>query len=207
MRDSYWIFDTDDDQIEVTWKDIQASSLCQSPIAKTSSFLQHPIFKSYSSEHKITRYMKKLKNRDISLVHSTNPLGSCTMKLNTTREMLPASWPSVTNVHLFVPMFLAQGYQPLMSELKYDLCEMCEITGYDSISFQLNSGAQGEYAGLRVIKAFLEHEGQRNVGIILFSAYGTNPASAQMAAWLLSRLTWSRTDQSIWIIWGKIAEA
>lgn len=180
IRDLCWIFDADNDRVQVSWEDIQASSLANSPIARKSSFLQHPVFQSYRSEHQLTRYMKKLENRDISLVHSMIPLGSCTMKLNATTEMLSASWPSVTNVHPFVPASQAQGYQQLISELEYDLCE---ITGYDSISFQPNSGAQGEYTGLRVIKSFLQHqgEGQRNVCLIPVSAHGTNPASAHMA--------------------------
>ena len=183
MRDLCWIFDADSEDIKVSEQDIKSSSQIlskSSSIARTSSFLQHPIFTSLRSEHKITRYMKRLENKDISLVHSMIPLGSCTMKLNATTEMLPASWPSITNVHPFVPISQAQGYMQLINELEYDLCQ---ITGYDAISFQPNSGAQGEYAGLRTIKAYLDSKGEhkRNVCLIPVSAHGTNPASAQMA--------------------------
>lgn len=180
IKDLCWVFDADSKEIKVDATDIQSLSLLSSSIARTSPFLTHPIFNSMRSEHKITRYMKRLENKDVSLVHSMIPLGSCTMKLNATTEMIPSSWPSIANVHPFVPMSQAAGYAQLTSELEYDLCE---ITGYDSISFQPNSGAQGEYAGLRVIKAYLESKGetQRNVCLIPVSAHGTNPASAQMA--------------------------
>ena len=187
LRVLSWIFDVDSEDIQVSQEDIKSSSAIlskTSPIARQTPFLQHPIFNSFRSEHKITRYMKRLENKDISLVHSMIPLGSCTMKLNATTEMLPASWPSFTDVHPFVPISQAQGYLQLISELEYDLCQ---ITGYDSISFQPNSGAQGEYAGLRTIKAYLESQGetQRNVCLIPVSAHGTNPASAQMAGMIV----------------------
>lgn len=180
LSDLCWIFDADTDRITVTAKDIKERSLLTSPLKRTSSFLTHPVFSSCRSEHKITRYMKRLENKDISLVHSMIPLGSCTMKLNATCEMLATSWPEFTNVHPFVPISQATGYQELISQLEYDLCQ---ITGYDGISFQPNSGAQGEYAGLRVIKAYLDSIGQsqRNICLIPVSAHGTNPASAHMA--------------------------
>ncbi|KAM4052127.1 glycine dehydrogenase (decarboxylating), mitochondrial [Anomaloglossus baeobatrachus] len=147
---------------------------------RTSKFLMHTVFNSYHSETNIVRYMKRLENKDISLVHSMIPLGSCTMKLNSSSELTPITWSEFANIHPFVPLDQAQGYQQLFKELEKDLCE---ITGYDKISFQPNSGAQGEYAGLAAIKAYLSAKGEphRTVCLIPKSAHGTNPASAQMA--------------------------
>lgn len=147
---------------------------------RTSQFLTHPVFNTHQSETNIVRYMKKLENKDVSLVHSMIPLGSCTMKLNSTTEMMPCSFPGFTNIHPFAPSEQTLGYRQLLVELERDLCE---ITGYDRISFQPNSGAQGEYAGLRAIMSYLEGKGetQRDVCLIPLSAHGTNPASAQMA--------------------------
>ncbi|PIO34763.1 hypothetical protein AB205_0000090 [Aquarana catesbeiana] len=147
---------------------------------RTSKFLAHTVFNSYHSETNIVRYMKRLENKDISLVHSMIPLGSCTMKLNSSSELAPITWLEFANIHPFVPLDQAQGYQQLFRELEKDLCE---ITGYDNISFQPNSGAQGEYAGLAAIKAYLNGKGEhhRTVCLIPKSAHGTNPASAQMA--------------------------
>ncbi|KAM5191340.1 glycine dehydrogenase (decarboxylating), mitochondrial [Mantella aurantiaca] len=147
---------------------------------RTSKFLAHAVFNSYHSETNIVRYMKRLENKDISLVHSMIPLGSCTMKLNSSSELAPITWLEFANIHPFVPLDQAQGYQQLFRELEKDLCE---ITGYDKISFQPNSGAQGEYAGLAAIKAYLTGKGEhhRTVCLIPKSAHGTNPASAQMA--------------------------
>lgn len=124
--------------------------------------------------------MKSLENKDISLAHSMIPLGSCTMKLNATTEMLPCSFKEFTDIHPFAPESQALGYKQLFEELEKDLCA---LTGYDSISFQPNSGAQGEYAGLRAIKCYHESRGEshRDVCLIPISAHGTNPASAQMA--------------------------
>jgi len=147
---------------------------------RTSQYMTHPVFNTHQSETDIVRYMKRLENKDVSLVHSMIPLGSCTMKLNSTTEMMPCSFPGFTNIHPFAPPDQAFGYRELFEELERDLCE---ITGYDHISFQPNSGAQGEYAGLRAIMSFLESKGEtnRNVCLIPLSAHGTNPASAQMA--------------------------
>lgn len=143
-------------------------------------YLQHAVFNMHHSETRIVRYMKSLENKDVSLVHSMIPLGSCTMKLNSTTEMMPCSLSGFTNIHPFVPVDQAQGYKILFKELKNDLCS---ITGYDDISFQPNSGAQGEYAGLRAIQCYHESRGDinRKVCLIPISAHGTNPASAQMA--------------------------
>lgn len=149
-------------------------------LKRDSVFLTHPVFNSHRSEAQLVRYMKSLENKDISLTHSMIPLGSCTMKLNATSQMIASSWPEFSKCHPFQPTDQCQGYMKLFQELdKY----LCEITGYDRISFQPNSGAQGEYAGLRVIKSYLESIGQseRNVCLIPISAHGTNPASAQMA--------------------------
>ncbi|XP_078043895.1 glycine dehydrogenase (decarboxylating), mitochondrial [Augochlora pura] len=155
-------------------------NLNRSCFARTTPYLQHPVFNSHRSETRIVRYMKSLENKDVSLVHSMIPLGSCTMKLNSTTEMMPCSLPGFTDIHPFVPIEQAKGYQELFAELERDLCA---ITGYDNISFQPNSGAQGEYAGLRAIQCYHEsrQEKHRQVCLIPISAHGTNPASAQMA--------------------------
>lgn len=151
-----------------------------SSMLRTTSFLEHPVFKLYHSEHELLRYMKRLENKDLSLVHSMISLGSCTMKLNATSEMIPVTWPEFAHIHPFAPKDQAEGYGELINEL-HDW--LVEITGFHSVSFQPNSGAQGEYAGLMVIKSYLEGTGQpnRNVALIPSSAHGTNPASAVMA--------------------------
>jgi len=156
------------------------SILSSNEFQRTSPYMTHPVFNTHHSETDMVRYMKRLENKDVSLVHSMIPLGSCTMKLNSTTEMMPCSFPGFTNLHPFAPPDQAYGYRHLFEELERDLCE---ITGYDHISFQPNSGAQGEYAGLMAIMAYLESKGEtkRNVCLIPLSAHGTNPASAQMA--------------------------
>lgn len=160
--------------------DVRQNSISRSEFKRTSQFLTHPVFNSHHSETRIVRYMKILENKDISLVHSMIPLGSCTMKLNSTTEMMPCSFKHFTDIHPFAPVDQSLGYHQLFEELEKDLCA---ITGYDKISFQPNSGAQGEYAGLRAIQCFHEanNQGHRDVCLIPVSAHGTNPASAQMA--------------------------
>jgi len=147
---------------------------------RTDAVFTHQVFNSYHSESKMMRYLKRLENKDISLVHSMIPLGSCTMKLNAASELLPITMPSFANLHPFCPTSQAQGYYEMLTELEKDLCE---CTGFAAVSLQPNSGAQGEYAGLMVIKAYHESRGdkQRNKMIIPSSAHGTNPASAVMA--------------------------
>ncbi|NWF90306.1 MAG: aminomethyl-transferring glycine dehydrogenase [Ignavibacteriaceae bacterium] len=147
---------------------------------RSSEYLRHPVFNSYHSETEMMRYIKSLEAKDLSLVHSMISLGSCTMKLNSAAEMFGVSWPEFSNIHPFSPLEQAEGYLELFKELEKDLCE---ITGFSAISLQPNSGAQGEYAGLMVIRAFHESRGesQRNVILIPSSAHGTNPASAVMA--------------------------
>ena len=163
---------------EVTYK---ASTLIPSSnLKRTSAFLTHPTFNSYHSESEMMRYIKRLENKDLSLVHSMISLGSCTMKLNAASELLPLTWPEYASIHPFVPVNQAQGYAELIEQLNKDLSE---ITGFARMSFQPNSGAQGEYAGLMVIRAYHIANGNahRNVALIPSSAHGTNPASAAMA--------------------------
>jgi glycine dehydrogenase len=163
---------------EVTYK---ASTLISSSnLKRTSAYLTHPTFNSYHSESEMMRYIKRLENKDLSLVHSMISLGSCTMKLNAASELLPLTWPEFASIHPFVPVNQAQGYTELIEQLNKDLSE---ITGFARMSFQPNSGAQGEYAGLMVIRAYHIANGHehRNVALIPSSAHGTNPASAAMA--------------------------
>lgn len=153
----------------------------QRPLLKTraSAILQHPVFNTYHSESEMMRYIKRLENKDLSLTHSMISLGSCTMKLNAASELMPISWPEFAHIHPFVPQDQAMGYQEIINELDKSLSE---ITGFAKMSFQPNSGAQGEYAGLLVIQAYHQSRGQahRNVALIPTSAHGTNPASAAM---------------------------
>ncbi len=147
---------------------------------RESRFLEHEVFNTYHSETAMMRFIKKLERKDISLAHSMIPLGSCTMKLNAAVEMLPLSWGELGNVHPLQPKEQVEGYMELIKELEHDLAV---ITGFDACSLQPNSGAAGEYAGLKTIKGFLEANGgaHRNIMIIPTSAHGTNPASAAMA--------------------------
>ena len=148
-------------------------------LTRKSEYLRHPIFSYYHSETEMMRYIKRLENKDISLANTMIPLGSCTMKLNAAAEMIPISWPEFAKPHPFTPLDQMAGYQQMISELE-DM--LAEITGFDNVSMQPNSGAQGEYAGLLAIKKYLNSLGaiNRNVCLIPTSAHGTNPASAQM---------------------------
>ncbi|HBN14855.1 MAG TPA: glycine dehydrogenase (aminomethyl-transferring), partial [Pseudohongiella sp.] len=148
-------------------------------LQRQSEYLQHPVFNRYHNETDMLRYLKRLENRDLSLTHAMIPLGSCTMKLNATAEMQPVTWPEFSKPHPFVPREQVKGYLQMISELEDMLAEIC---GFDAVSMQPNSGAQGEYAGLLAIRRYLDSQGQqhRNVCLIPSSAHGTNPASAQM---------------------------
>jgi glycine dehydrogenase len=149
-------------------------------LPKINPILEQNVFNSYHSETEMMRYIKKLENKDLSLVHGMISLGSCTMKLNAATEMEPITWPEFANLHPFCPVNQTQGFQQIFKELEEDLSE---ITGFDQVSLQPNSGAQGEYSGLMVIRAYhiSNNEGHRNICLIPTSAHGTNPASAVMA--------------------------
>ncbi len=157
--------------VNYTWNDA---------LLRKSLYLTHPVFNSYHTEHEMLRYIKRLEAKDLSMVHSMISLGSCTMKLNATTEMIPVTWPEINQLHPFVPLDQAKGYETILNELSKDLIE---ITGFHGISLQPNSGAQGEYAGLMVIREYFKHHNQthRNIALIPSSAHGTNPASAVMA--------------------------
>ena len=149
---------------------------------RETPYLTHPIFHMNRSEAEMTRYMRRLADRDLALDRAMIPLGSCTMKLNATAEMIPLTWAGIANLHPFVPLNQAEGYTALTNQL---MDQLCTITGYDAMSLQPNSGAQGEYAGLLTIRNYHEArgEGERHICLIPSSAHGTNPASAHMAGW------------------------
>ena len=160
---------------------IEAQIFALKPAIKmrSSTILQHPVFNTYHSESEMMRYIKRLENKDLSLTHSMISLGSCTMKLNAASELIPITWPEFAHMHPFVPIEQAAGYQEVIAELDSALSE---ITGFAKMSFQPNSGAQGEYAGLLVIQAYHQSRGDahRNIALIPTSAHGTNPATAAM---------------------------
>ena len=159
--------------------DASAPSLIPQALRRTSGFLTHPVFNTHHSEHELLRYMRALADKDLAMDRTMIPLGSCTMKLNATAEMIPVTWPEFGNLHPLAPADQAQGYRQLIDELE---AMLVECTGYDAVSLQPNSGAQGEYAGLLAIRAYhrARGEGHRDICLIPESAHGTNPASAQM---------------------------
>ena len=182
---------TTPDIVEAVWRafggslayaDIEAGARDALPneLKRSSPFLTHPVFHAHRSETELLRYMRKLSDRDLALDRAMIPLGSCTMKLNATSEMIPLTWPEFGSLHPFAPREQAEGYHALFARLEKWLCD---ITGYDAISLQPNSGAQGEYAGLLAIRAYHAARGEphRKVCLIPSSAHGTNPASASMA--------------------------
>jgi glycine dehydrogenase len=165
---------------EVSDFEAGVAPLIPAELRRTSPFLAHPVFNTHHSETAMLRYIRSLSDKDLALDRSMIPLGSCTMKLNATSEMIPITWPEFANIHPFAPQDQLQGYAELDEQLR---AWLCQATGYAGISLQPNAGSQGEYAGLLVIKAFFEANGQshRNICLIPSSAHGTNPASAQMA--------------------------
>jgi glycine dehydrogenase len=156
------------------------ASLIPPSLARTSAFLTHPVFNRHHSETDMLRYIRSLADKDLALDRTMIPLGSCTMKLNATSEMIPVTWPEFANLHPFAPRDQLAGYDTLRKQLE---AWLCQATGYSGVSLQPNAGSQGEYAGLLVIKAYHEArgDGQRNICLIPESAHGTNPASAHMA--------------------------
>lgn len=160
--------------------EVAASPAMPSTLIRTSEYLTHPVFNQYHTESAMMRYIKRLENKDLSLVHSMISLGSCTMKLNAAAELIPVSWPEFADIHPFAPASQTEGYNQIISELEHFLCQ---VTGFDACSLQPNSGAQGEFAGLLTIRAYHEHHGNhhRNIVLIPSSAHGTNPASAVVA--------------------------
>ena len=169
------------EELEAAANEVGASFEAETPEhARTTAYLTHPVFHKYHSEHEMLRYMRRLEARDLSLTTSMISLGSCTMKLNASSEMLPISWPELANMHPHAPSEQTAGYQELIARLDRILCE---ITGFAKMSFQPNAGSQGEYAGLLAIRRYLDSKGEtgRTVCLIPTSAHGTNPASAVMA--------------------------
>ena len=159
--------------------DASAPSLIPQALRRTSRYLTHPVFNTHHSEHELLRYMRSLADKDLAMDRTMIPLGSCTMKLNATAEMIPVTWPEFGDIHPLAPADQAAGYQDLIAGLE---AMLVECTGYDAVSLQPNSGAQGEYAGLLAIRAYHASRGdtRRDICLIPESAHGTNPASAQM---------------------------
>ena len=178
LIDLWQIFAGTDD-LPFTLEELTFPSLPHLSLCRTSTYLTHPVFNRYHSETELLRYLHKLEAKDLSLTTSMIPLGSCTMKLNATAEMIPVSWEEFGKIHPFAPVSQTQGYQILFKQLE---AWLAEITGFAGISLQPNAGSQGEYAGLLVIRQYHQSrgEGHRNVCLIPTSAHGTNPASAVM---------------------------
>jgi glycine dehydrogenase len=166
-------------QTDVAALDAATPDALPAALARTSSYLTHPVFNSYHSEHEMLRYLRSLADKDLALDRTMIPLGSCTMKLNATSEMIPVTWPEFCNIHPLAPAEQTEGFRELIDTLERMLVE---CTGYDAVRLQPNSGAQGEYAGLLAIRAYHRARGQaqRDICLIPESAHGTNPASAQM---------------------------
>ena len=167
-------------ELKIDEIDQSVSSSVPNSLIRNSAYLTHPTFNRYHSEHEMLRYLRSLADKDLALDRTMIPLGSCTMKLNATSEMLPVTWPSFSQIHPLAPENQWAGYAKLIEDTER---MMCAATGYDAVSLQPNAGSQGEYAGLLVIRAYHESrgEGHRNICLIPSSAHGTNPASAQMA--------------------------
>ena len=177
-----WSLMSFDNANQPSFDSIQATGIrdaLPSGLERTTEFLTHPVFNSYHSETEMLRYIRRLSDKDIALDRSMIPLGSCTMKLNATSEMIPISWPEFSQIHPFAPKEQLQGYESLLSEIESMLAD---LTGYSAISLQPNAGSQGEFAGLLAIDAFHRNNNdhERNICLIPQSAHGTNPASAQM---------------------------
>jgi len=165
--------------VDVDALDAATADALPADLVRTSEFLTHPVFNTHHSEHELLRYLRSLADKDLAMDRTMIPLGSCTMKLNATAEMIPVTWPEFANIHPLAPADQATGYKELIDGLE---AMLVECTGYDAVSLQPNSGAQGEYAGLLAIRAYHRSrgEGHRDVCLIPDSAHGTNPASAQM---------------------------
>ena len=168
-----------DANVDVDALDASTADALPKALVRSSEFLTHPVFNTHHSEHEMLRYLRSLADKDLAMDRTMIPLGSCTMKLNATAEMIPVTWPEFSQIHPLVPADQAQGYKELIDTLE---AMLVECTGYDAVSLQPNSGAQGEYAGLLAIRAYhrSRNEGHRDICLIPDSAHGTNPASAQM---------------------------
>ena len=166
-------------RVDVDALDAATADALPAGLVRQSAFLTHPVFNTHHSEHELLRYLRSLADKDLAMDRTMIPLGSCTMKLNATAEMIPVTWPEFANIHPLAPADQAQGYKELIDGLE---AMLVECTGYDAVSLQPNSGAQGEYAGLLAIRAYhaSRGEGHRDICLIPDSAHGTNPASAQM---------------------------
>ncbi|WP_313253674.1 aminomethyl-transferring glycine dehydrogenase [Stenotrophomonas acidaminiphila] len=166
-------------RVDVDALDAATADALPADLVRQSAFLTHPVFNTHHSEHELLRYLRSLADKDLAMDRTMIPLGSCTMKLNATAEMIPVTWPEFANIHPLAPADQAQGYKELIDGLE---AMLVECTGYDAVSLQPNSGAQGEYAGLLAIRAYhaSRGEGHRDICLIPDSAHGTNPASAQM---------------------------
>ena len=180
--EALWEVFSGEQETALSVAELEASTSDKIPAAlrRSGEILSHPVFHMYRSETEMLRYLRRLSDKDLALDRSMIPLGSCTMKLNATTELIPITWEAFNGIHPFVPLDQAQGYQQLIAELEQMLCA---VTGYDAVSLQPNAGSQGEYAGLLAIRAYHENrgEGHRDICLIPSSAHGTNPASAQLA--------------------------